>query len=179
VGTFGLGGLASYGADGTDLFWRAAQYVDCTLKGEKPGDLPIQAPTKFKLVLNLKDTKAIGITVPDFLQLLAEVVIEQGGGSSLRGSVVWWLGRWRRGAQLSTMPVIGYLSNASADLSPQILTAFSDGLNSLGFVDGRDVAVICRWADSQNERLPALAADLVRRQVTAIAAVGGAVGPCR
>jgi putative tryptophan/tyrosine transport system substrate-binding protein len=61
-------------------------------------------------------------------------------------------------AQLATIPVIGYLSNASADVDPQVLAAFRDGLSSLGFVEGRNVAVIYRWADSQNERLPALAA---------------------
>jgi putative tryptophan/tyrosine transport system substrate-binding protein len=75
-------------------------------------------------------------------------------------------------AQQATMPVIGYLSNTSADSSHQQLRAFSDGLNLLGFVEGRNVAVIYRWAESQNERLPALAADLVRRQVAVIVAVG-------
>jgi putative ABC transport system substrate-binding protein len=75
-------------------------------------------------------------------------------------------------AQQPTMPVIGYLSNASANLDPQVLTAFRGGLNSLGFVEGRRVAVIYRWAEGQNERLPGLASDLVRRQVAIIAAVG-------
>jgi putative tryptophan/tyrosine transport system substrate-binding protein len=75
-------------------------------------------------------------------------------------------------AQRPVVPVIGYLSNVSADSAPEVLTAFRDGLNSLGFVEGRNLAVIYRWADSQNERLPALVSDLVRRRVAVIVAVG-------
>jgi putative ABC transport system substrate-binding protein len=70
------GGLVSYGSDTVDLYRRAPSYVDRILKGEKPGDLPIQAPTKFEFVVNLMAAKAIGITVPQPLQLLADEVIE-------------------------------------------------------------------------------------------------------
>jgi putative tryptophan/tyrosine transport system substrate-binding protein len=70
------GGLMSYGPSSADVFRPAAGYVDRILKGEKPSDLPVQAPTRFEFVLNLKAAKAIGLDVSIQVQLLAEEVIE-------------------------------------------------------------------------------------------------------
>jgi ABC-type uncharacterized transport system substrate-binding protein len=71
-----VGGLISYGPDGADEFRRAAGYVDRILKGDKPADLPVQAPVKYHLVINLKAAKALGLTVPDKLLVAADEVIE-------------------------------------------------------------------------------------------------------
>jgi putative tryptophan/tyrosine transport system substrate-binding protein len=70
------GGLLSYGPDRVNDFHRAASYVDRILRGEKPGDLPVQFPTKFEMSVNLKTAKALGLTVPQSILLSADEVIE-------------------------------------------------------------------------------------------------------
>jgi putative tryptophan/tyrosine transport system substrate-binding protein len=70
------GGLLSYGIDLVDTFRRAATYVDRILRGAKPAELPVQLPTKFEMVVNLKTAKALGLTVPQSILLSADEVIE-------------------------------------------------------------------------------------------------------
>ena len=70
------GGLLSYGADFVDIYRRSATYVDRILRGEKPGDLPVQFPTKFQMVVNRKTATALGLAIPPSILLRADEVIE-------------------------------------------------------------------------------------------------------
>src|SRR5215470_5817517 len=82
-------------------------------------------------------------------------------------------------AQQRAMPVVGWLSTRDSETDAYVLPAFRRGLNTQGYVEGRNVTIEYRWSDTQDDRLPALAADLVRRQVAVLVAVGGATSVVR
>lgn len=92
---------------------------------------------------------------------------------TIAGLAAWWPLSVR--AQQSTMPVVGFLSSASPKAYEHFVAAFKNGLAEAGYVEGKNVSIDYRWAEDQYDRLPALAAELVRRQVSVIVASGGPV----
>ncbi len=167
------GGLVSYGPDPIEPFRRAAGYVDRILKGEKPGDLPVQAPTKYALVINLKTAKSLGLTIPASAaghrrrgdRMRRREFIDPSGGAAVARPLA-------ARAQQPALPVVGFLNPRSPEASARNVAAFRKGLNETGYVEGQNVTVEYHYLEGQYDRLPALVADLVRRQVAVIATPG-------
>ena len=167
-----LGGLVSYGVNGVDLWRRAAVYVDRILRGDKPADLPVQAPTKFELVINLKTAKALGLDSTAH----APRPCRRGHRMRRRAFIAGFAGvvAWPLISRAeATVPVVGYLSGAPQATDGSRMRAFLQGLSESGYVEGRNVAVEYRWGEGNFEKFSGLAADLVRSKVDLIATIGG------
>ena len=175
------GGLMSYGANFPDLFRRSAEVMDKILRGTKPGDIPVEQPTKFELVINLKTAKALGLEIP------ADPARPRRRGDRMRPPRVHHAARRRGGVwplaaraqQRGRVRRVGvFMSTAEDDTEFKArVAAFLQGLQELGWTDGRNMRIDVRWPAGDAERIRRYATEFVALAPDVILATGATVGP--
>jgi ABC-type uncharacterized transport system substrate-binding protein len=167
------GGLISYGFDAADLFRQGAGYVDKILRGAQPTDLPVQHPTKFEIVVNLKTAKALGLENPRSSRRGDRV--RRRDFIAITGGPVAWLLAAPLGvafAQSNERVRLGYLWIGAEGSDGQTLSGVRQGLADVGLVEGGNLVLERRYADSHPDRVNALAMELVQLGVAAFLTPG-------
>ena len=160
----------SYGSDIVDAYRQVGSYAGRILKGATPADLPVVRASKFELVIN---AETAGTLRPRRTAIAARP--RRRGDRMKRREFITLLGgaaaAWplAAGAQQAAMPVVAFVRSAPLSSVPHFIAAFRQGLKDQGFVEGHSVAIELRSAEDQPDRLPALVADLLARDITLIA----------